>query len=108
MMYRCGWATKEGQEVVLALWIRRSGFDEALAYVKAVSEPFGPLTEAQWQHLVAYGHRRRDDGTFGRLPLGCELAAMATEWPAVKFAAIDAEACGDLAPPPCTAILALG
>jgi hypothetical protein len=31
MMSRCGWATKEGQEVVLALWIARAGFDEILA-----------------------------------------------------------------------------
>ena len=31
MMYRCGWATKEGQEVVLALWLRRAGFNELLA-----------------------------------------------------------------------------
>src|SRR3954462_2073440 len=31
MMYRCGWATKDGQEVVLAVWIARTGFDEILA-----------------------------------------------------------------------------
>lgn len=31
MMYRCGWAAKEGQEVVLALTLRRRGFDEILA-----------------------------------------------------------------------------
>ena len=30
MMYRCGWGTKEGQEVVLAVRIRRSGFDHIL------------------------------------------------------------------------------
>ncbi|WP_413199926.1 DUF4291 family protein, partial [Nostoc piscinale] len=24
MMYRCGWGTKDGQEVVLAIWIQRS------------------------------------------------------------------------------------
>ncbi len=30
MMYRCGWARKEGQEVVLAVEIRREGFDWAL------------------------------------------------------------------------------
>jgi len=30
MMYRCGWATKEGQEVVLAVWIDRAGLDEIL------------------------------------------------------------------------------
>ncbi|SCF86841.1 DUF4291 domain-containing protein [Streptomyces sp. Ncost-T10-10d] len=31
MMYRCGWATKEGQETVLAVEITREGFDWALA-----------------------------------------------------------------------------
>ncbi|MFD4760090.1 DUF4291 domain-containing protein [Streptomyces sp. NPDC058439] len=30
MMYRCGWATKEGQETVLAVEIAREGFDWAL------------------------------------------------------------------------------
>src|SRR4051812_1095692 len=32
MMYRCGWATKPGQERVLAITIRRSGFEWALAH----------------------------------------------------------------------------
>ncbi|MFE2429463.1 DUF4291 domain-containing protein [Streptomyces sp. NPDC059373] len=32
MMYRCGWARKEGQERVLALDISREGFDWALAH----------------------------------------------------------------------------
>lgn len=31
MMYRCGWASKSGQERVLAVEIRRSGFEWALA-----------------------------------------------------------------------------
>src|SRR5690348_1890104 len=31
MMYRCGWASKQGQEVVLAIRIKRSGFDSLLA-----------------------------------------------------------------------------
>ncbi|MFF0721749.1 DUF4291 domain-containing protein [Micromonospora sp. NPDC003816] len=30
MMYRCGWATKEGQERVLAVDLRREGFEWAL------------------------------------------------------------------------------
>jgi hypothetical protein len=32
MMYRCGWATKPGQERVLAVEISRSGFEWALAH----------------------------------------------------------------------------
>jgi hypothetical protein len=39
MMYRCGWATKEGQEVVLAVWLRRAAFDEILD--QAVASSFG-------------------------------------------------------------------
>lgn len=31
MMYRCGWGQKDGQEVVLAVQIRRSAFDAILA-----------------------------------------------------------------------------
>lgn len=31
MMYRCGWAYKPGQEVVLAVHLKRSGFDSLLA-----------------------------------------------------------------------------
>jgi hypothetical protein len=31
MMYRCGWAAKEGQETVLAIEITREGFEWALA-----------------------------------------------------------------------------
>ena len=50
MMYRCGWATKENQEVVLAVRIRREGFDEILrqavpsTYVAALYE-----NESAWQ-----------------------------------------------------------
>ena len=31
MMYRCGWATKIDQEVVLAVWLARAGFEQILA-----------------------------------------------------------------------------
>ncbi|MFE7755774.1 DUF4291 domain-containing protein [Streptomyces sp. NPDC057429] len=34
MMYRCGWATKEGQETVLAVEITREGLDQALAHAE--------------------------------------------------------------------------
>jgi pimeloyl-ACP methyl ester carboxylesterase len=34
-------------------------------HLRKVLAPFGPLTDAQWQHLVTHGHRRRADGTFG-------------------------------------------
>jgi hypothetical protein len=32
MMYRCGWASKPGQERILAVTITRSGFEWALAH----------------------------------------------------------------------------
>ena len=44
MMYRCGWATKEGQEVVLAVWLQRAAFDEILSL--AVPSSF-------WDHRYA-------------------------------------------------------
>ncbi|MCB9602544.1 MAG: DUF4291 domain-containing protein [Sandaracinus sp.] len=40
MMYRCGWARKEGQEVVLALRLKREAFDDLLAH--AVESSFHP------------------------------------------------------------------
>src|SRR5215216_1646863 len=40
MMYRSGWGTKEGQEVTLAVWLRRSAFDAILR--EAVHSSFAP------------------------------------------------------------------
>ena len=37
-------------------------FDEALAFVKFVSAPFGDLTEAQWHHLTETSVMQRSDG----------------------------------------------
>jgi hypothetical protein len=54
MMYRSGWGTKESQEVVLALRLRRSGFDEILA--RAVPSSFHPARHASreaWQSDVS-------------------------------------------------------
>ncbi|WP_374371837.1 alpha/beta fold hydrolase [Dongia sp.] len=34
-------------------------------HLRKVLAPFGPLTDVEWQHLVAHGHRRHADGTFG-------------------------------------------
>jgi hypothetical protein len=38
MMYRCGWATKPGQERVLAITITRAGFDWALEHASLSHE----------------------------------------------------------------------
>ncbi|MFK0217322.1 DUF4291 domain-containing protein [Streptomyces vinaceus] len=44
MMYRCGWAAKEGQETVLAVEITREGFDHALRH--ACLSHYEPRTHA--------------------------------------------------------------
>lgn len=54
MMYRSGWGTKSGQEVILAIRIQRSAFDTILA--AAVHSNFIPdvyFTEAAWKEAVA-------------------------------------------------------
>lgn len=53
MMYRSGWGTKEGQEVVLAIRIRRSAFDALLAAaVHSSYEPGLYADRADWQARV--------------------------------------------------------
>ncbi|HEY3460039.1 MAG TPA: alpha/beta hydrolase, partial [Casimicrobiaceae bacterium] len=39
-----------------------ASYDEIAAYVRTISAPFGPLTDAQWDHVVRTTVRRRDDG----------------------------------------------
>jgi hypothetical protein len=54
MMYRSGWGTKEGQEVTLALRLRRGFFESLLA--AAVPSSFDPERHASheaWQQAVA-------------------------------------------------------
>jgi hypothetical protein len=53
MMYRSGWGTKEGQEVILAVRLKREAFDEILSM--AVHSSFIPelySTEAEWREAV--------------------------------------------------------
>jgi hypothetical protein len=53
MMYRCGWGVKEGQEVTLAVRIRRSAFDDILrAAVHSTFEPAVYPSHAAWQVAV--------------------------------------------------------
>jgi hypothetical protein len=54
MMYRSGWGTKEGQEVTLAVRLRRDAFDEILR--RAVHSSFVPEvydSEDAWRWAVA-------------------------------------------------------
>ena len=52
MMYRSGWAEKDGQEVVLALWLRREGFDRILADAVPSSYDDNFASRAQWVPAV--------------------------------------------------------
>lgn len=53
MMYRCGWGEKENQEHILAIDIKRSGFDYAVANAVISSCPAdGSMTREEWQRLV--------------------------------------------------------
>jgi hypothetical protein len=59
MMYRCGWATKEGQEVVLAVRILRDAFDEILrlaVYSSFKSEIYA--SQDAWKAAVASSNVR--------------------------------------------------
>ncbi len=54
MMYRSGWGTKEGQEVILAVWLRRSAFDAILK--EAVHSSFVPevyASQDEWKRAVS-------------------------------------------------------
>ncbi len=53
MMYRSQWGTNPGQEVTLAVWLRRSAFDQILA--SAVHSNFVPAvygSETAWEQAV--------------------------------------------------------
>lgn len=54
MMYRCGWASKENQERVLALWLAKTAFEEILS--QAVFSSFRAddyESEETWKHELA-------------------------------------------------------
>jgi hypothetical protein len=54
MMYRSGWGTRAFQEVVLAIWLKRSAFDEILE--QAIHSTFVPAiyeSETAWKRAVA-------------------------------------------------------
>lgn len=54
MMFRAGWATKEGQEHILAMRLRRPFFDELLKLVvQSAFDPSRFATREAWQAQVA-------------------------------------------------------
>jgi len=44
---------------------RFATYAELDAYVRQISAPFGPLTDAQWSHVVKTNARQRTDGSWG-------------------------------------------
>lgn len=59
MMFRCGWATKENQEAVLAIRLAREGFDAILA--QAVASSYVPelyASREEWSAAVNRSHVR--------------------------------------------------
>jgi pimeloyl-ACP methyl ester carboxylesterase len=40
-------------------------YGELEAYVRTISAPFGPRTDAQWEHVTRTNARQRDDGSWG-------------------------------------------
>lgn len=44
---------------------RSASFDEFEQYIRTVSAPFGPLTDAQWRHLTQTNARQDNDGRWG-------------------------------------------
>jgi Domain of unknown function (DUF4291) len=94
MMYRSGWGTKPGQEVVLAIWLRRAAFDAIVAQAVPSSQSTRRWpVRADWEAAVAGSDVRLqwdpDHGPGGE-PLqrravqlglrGPVLAAYAHEW----------------------------
>ena len=94
MMYRSGWASKPGQEVVLAIWLKRTAFD--LILTQAVASKFIPelySTKQEWQRALKGSSvrlqwdpdRTPKGGKLGRraIQLGLRgdfLAAYARDW----------------------------
>jgi Domain of unknown function (DUF4291) len=96
IMYRSGWGTKDGQEVTLAIWLRRAAFEEILR--QAVPSTFlmaeGCPSRDDWQAAVASSSVRLqwdpDHDPHGwplarrAIQLGLRgdaLARYASEWP---------------------------
>lgn len=94
MMYRSGWATKPGQEVILAVWLQRAGFETILAEaVPAIYDPDLYRDQAEREAAIARStvrlqwdpDRTPGGGRLGRRAIqlglrGRTLAQYASEW----------------------------
>jgi len=70
---------------------RFTDFEALEAYVRAVSAPFGPLTDEQWRHLTLHGARRHEDGSWGM----CYDPDIAVPFRQGKLAEVDLSSCWD-------------
>ena len=67
MMYRSGWGQKEGQEVILAVKIKREALDTILANaVRSKHNPDLYPTEKDWKHAVKRSDVRLQWDQIGR------------------------------------------
>lgn len=79
MMYRSGWGTKVNQETILAIWLKRSAFDDILAL--AVHSTFVPevyASEKEWKKAVQRSNVRLQWDPDHR-PSGTKLACRAIQ-----------------------------
>lgn len=79
MMYRSGWGTKEGQEGVLGLRLKRSFFDSLLAAaVPSTFDSEAYASPSDWQAAVAASNVRRQWDP-DHAPSGAKLARRAIQ-----------------------------
>lgn len=58
-------ASMERLSIYVGKPVSYDSFEAFEQYIRAVSAPFGPLTDAQWRHLTETTARRMDDGRWG-------------------------------------------
>ena len=51
MMYRCGWCSKQDQEMVIALDLRREAFEDLLRHA-VLTHPTGDMDSALWRQTL--------------------------------------------------------
>lgn len=88
MMYRSGWATKEGQECVLAIHIAREGFDAILRQaVHSIWHPHLYPTHEEWKQAVESSAVRLQwdpDHDPGGAPVGRRALQLGLRGPALE------------------------
>ena len=82
---------------------RFASFEEGLAYIREISQPFGPHSEEQWRKLAADVLRQTEDGQWTRnydigiaAPIKVTTPEMVQQGEAMLWAAYDAISCPTL------------